>query len=67
MVHAANAVGVLLVLAALFCTERYLSYRRRSRAIVSTSEWVKLMRENDLQIARSARARAAKSRPSKLS
>ena len=67
MVHAANAVGVLLVLAALLCTELYLSYRRRSRAIVSTSEWVKLMRENDLQIARSARARAAKSRPSKLS
>jgi hypothetical protein len=64
MVLAAIAVAVLLVLVALFCAGLYLSYRR-SRAI-STAEWVKLMRENDLQFDRAARARAAKSRRSKV-
>jgi len=64
MVHAAIAVVVLLVLVALVCAGLYFSYR--PRGAISTTEWVKLMRENDLQFDRAARARAAKSRPSKV-
>ena len=66
--HVAIAVAVLLVLVVLVCTGLYFSYSKR-RAFISTTEWVKLMRENDLQFNRAARAaksaRTAKSHPPK--
>jgi hypothetical protein len=65
MVYAAIAVAVLLMLVALVCAGLYVSHRWR-RTVISTTEWVNLMRENDLQFDRAARARAAKSRRSKV-
>ena len=64
MVHAAIAIAIILVLVALFYAGLYFSYHPR-RAI-STTEWVKLMRENDFQFDRAARAKAAKSRRFKV-
>lgn len=63
MVHADTAIAVLLVFVALICAVLYFRYTHDG-PVISTTEWVKLMRANDLQFARAARARAAKHRPS---
>ena len=60
MVYAAIGVAILLV---ILCAGLYVNYDR-SRAVISTTEWVRLMRKNDLQFDRATRARAAKSHPS---
>jgi hypothetical protein len=65
MVHAAIAVAVLLVFVALISAGLYFSYPRRG-PVISTTEWVKLMRENDLKLDRAAKARASKLRPSRV-
>ena len=58
--HVALGVLILLVLAG---TGLYVKYDQ-SRAVISTSEWVKLMRKNDIPFARAKKARAAKPHPS---
>ena len=66
MVHTAIAVAVLFVLVALVRAGLHFLYPRR-RAVISTTEWVKLMRKNDLRFDRAARARAVKPSPSQVS
>jgi hypothetical protein len=65
MVYAVIAVAVLLVLVALVFVGIFSRDLWR-RPAISTIEWVKLMRENDLRFDRAARARAAKLRPSRI-
>jgi hypothetical protein len=65
MVHASIAVAVLLLLPALVFAWFHFNDGRHSAAI-STTEWVKLMRENDLKFDRAARARAARPSPSRV-
>jgi hypothetical protein len=58
MVHAAIGVAILLV---PVCVGLYFKHHR-SRNVVSTTEWVRLMRKNDLRFDRATKARAIKSR-----
>jgi hypothetical protein len=58
MVRAAIGVAILLV---PVCVGLYFK-RHRSNDVVSTTEWVRLMRKNDSRIDRATRARAIKSR-----
>jgi hypothetical protein len=60
MMRAAICVAILLV---PVCAGLYVKYYR-PREVLSTTEWVRLMRKNDLQFDRATRARATKSRPS---
>jgi uncharacterized membrane protein len=55
------AIGVAL-LCALLGTILYVR-RDRSRAVISTTEWVRLMRINDVQFNRATNAKARESRP----
>lgn len=66
MVYTVIAVAVLLALGVLFYVRTFSSDLWR-RPAISTIEWVKLMRENDLRFDRAARARAAKLGPSRMS
>jgi len=66
MVYTLIAVAVLLVLVVLVYVG-HLSRDLWRRPAISTIEWVKLMRENDLRFERAAKARAAKLRPSRIS
>ncbi len=59
MLYTAIGVGVLLVLVP---AGLYLRRHSRSRQNLSTTEWVKLMRENDLKIAAAGQSRTTKSR-----
>jgi hypothetical protein len=65
MVHADTAIAILLMLVALIWAFLDFRYTRRG-PVISTTEWVKLMRANDVQFAQAARARAAKRRPSQV-
>ena len=56
------AFGVLLFLA-LAGAGLYVR-RDQSRAVISTSEWARLMRKNDMRNNRSTKAKAIKSRSS---
>ena len=56
------AIGVLLLLV-LTGAGLYVRYDQ-SRAVISTSEWVRLMRKNDMRNDRATKAKANKSRPS---
>ena len=58
MVRAAIGVAILLV---PVCVVLYFK-RYRSSDVVSTTEWVRLMRENDSRIDRATRTRAIKTR-----
>jgi hypothetical protein len=60
MVRIAIGVAILLV---PVCAGLYVKFYR-SREVISTTEWVRLMRKNDLRFDRATRARATKSRPS---
>ena len=60
MVYVALGVLMLFMLAGAGFYVRY----DRSRAVISTSEWVRLMRKNDIQFARAKKARATKPHPS---
>jgi hypothetical protein len=57
MVHAAIGVAILLI---PVCAGLYTKYLRRS-GMVSTTEWVRLMRKNNVQFDRATKARAIKS------
>jgi hypothetical protein len=59
MINAYISIAALV----LVCAGLYSIYARR-RAFISTTEWVKLMRENDLRFDRAARSRAVGSRSS---
>ena len=60
MVRAAIGVAILLV---PVCVGLYFKHHR-SREVISTTEWVRLMRKNDLRFDRATKARAIKSRTS---
>ena len=60
MLYVAFGVLMLLVLAG---AGLYVKYDQ-SRAVISTSEWVRLMRKNNIRYDRAARTKANKSRPS---
>ena len=60
MVRAAIGVAILLV---PVCAGLYVKYYR-SREVISTTEWVRLMRKNDLRFDHATKARATRSRPS---
>lgn len=66
VVYTVIAVAVLLVLGLLFYVGAFSRDLWR-RPAISTIEWVKLMRENDLRFDRATRARAAKLGPSRMS
>ena len=52
-----SAIGVGMILA-LVCASMYYFRYSRSRRIVSITDWVKLMRENDLKIERTSSRKA---------
>lgn len=56
------AIGVLLLLA-LAGAGLYVR-RDQSRAVISTSEWVRLMRKNDMRNDRATKTKAIRSRSS---
>jgi hypothetical protein len=60
MVRTAIGVAILLV---PVCAWVYVKYYR-PREVISTTEWVRLMRKNDLRFDHAKTARATKSRPS---
>jgi hypothetical protein len=60
MLYVVIGVLLLLVLAGAGLYVRY----DQSRAVISTSEWVRLMRKNDMRNDRATKAKANKSRPS---
>ena len=60
MLYVAFGVLMLLVLAG---AGLYVKYDQ-SRAVISTSEWVRLMRKNNIRYDRGTRTKANKSRPS---
>ena len=62
-VYAAIGVAFLFV---LLCASLYLR-QDRSRAVISTTEWIRLMRKNDVQYdqARNAKAKGSRSKPPK--
>jgi hypothetical protein len=60
MVRGAIGVAILLV---PVCVGLYFKHHR-SRDVVSTTEWVRLMRKNDIQYDRAKKRKATKSRMS---
>ena len=58
MVRVAIGVAILLI---PVCAGLYAKYHRPS-GVVSTTEWVRLMRKNNVQFDRATKARAIKSR-----
>jgi hypothetical protein len=59
-------IGVA-ILVVLLCACLYVRHDR-SRAVISTTEWIRLMRKNDIQNDRAtnAKARDSKPKPSKI-
>jgi hypothetical protein len=57
-----SAIGIGILLLMLVCTAMFSRQYSRSRKILSTSEWVKLMRENDIRADAKSRNKAAKRR-----
>ncbi len=55
-VYAAIGVAILLV---VLCAAVYVS-RVRSRAVISTTEWVRLMRKNNIKYDEAANAKPGK-------
>jgi hypothetical protein len=56
------SIGVLILLVPV-CAGLYVKYYRPPE-VISTTEWIRLMRKNDLRFDRATKARTAKSRPS---
>jgi hypothetical protein len=67
MVYAVYASVGVAFLFAILCAGLYVR-QDRSRAVISTTEWVRLMRKNDVQHDRaaSAKARGSKPKPPKI-
>lgn len=65
MVYTVIAAAIVLVIVVLVSVGIYSRDLWR-RPAISTIEWVKLMRENDLRFDRAARVRAAKLRSSRI-
>jgi hypothetical protein len=60
MVYAVYAAIGVLILFALLCARLYVRHDR-SCAFISTTEWVRLMRKNDIQYDRATNAKPDKS------
>jgi hypothetical protein len=67
MVYVVYAAIGVAILAVLLCAGLYLRHNR-SRAVISTTEWVRLMRKNDIQYDRTtnAKGRDCKPKPPKI-
>jgi hypothetical protein len=59
MVYAVYAAIGVLILFALLCARLYVRHDR-SRVAISTTEWVRLMRKNDILYDRETKARPGK-------
>ena len=60
MVYAVYAAIGIAILFVLLCVGLYVRYDRSS-AVISTTEWVRLMRKNDIKYGRAKSAKESKS------